>query len=108
MKILQLSMYSISDLTTKKSIKLWRIIENKQVVVLIDCGASHNFISSKLVKEESLPIEETLIYYVEVGDGRNITYEGMCPKLKLLMQNMDIEHNFFIFRICGLINVVVV
>lgn len=51
-KTLQLFMYSISGLTTKKSIKLRGRIGDKQVVVLIDCGASHNFISSLLVKEE--------------------------------------------------------
>lgn len=49
-KTLQLSMYSISGLTTKKSIKLCGRIGEKQVVILIDYRASHNFISSVLVK----------------------------------------------------------
>lgn len=101
MKIMQLSMYSITGLTTKKYIKSWGTLGERKLIVLIDCGASHNFISSMLVKEENLTREETPPYYVEVGDGRRIPCEGMCPKLKVLIQGMEIQDNFFVFELGG-------
>ena len=40
-----------------------------------------------------MTVEETPPYYVEVGDGRKIPCEGVCPKLKLVMQSFGI--NFY-------------
>lgn len=59
MKALQLSMYIIYGLTKKKSIKFWGTLGDKKAVVLINCGASHNFIYSILVKEGQLTVEKT-------------------------------------------------
>ncbi|BAT81444.1 hypothetical protein VIGAN_03116800, partial [Vigna angularis var. angularis] len=42
---LQLSQCTMAGLTTKNSWKLWGMIGNEKVVILIDCGTSHNFIS---------------------------------------------------------------
>lgn len=101
MKTLQLSMYSITGLTSKKSIKLWGTLEDKQVVILIDCGASHNFISSLLVKERGMGVNETPPYTVEVGDGRKIPCQGVCSQIKLLIQGLEVQQDFFIFDLGG-------
>lgn len=97
MKTLQLSMFSISCLTSKNSIKLWGTLRDKQMIILVDCGASHNFISSKFVKEHKSKMNETLLYTVEVGDGRKIPCEGVCSQLKLLIQGLQIQQDFFVF-----------
>ena len=40
--------------------------------LLIDCGATQNFISVKLVKELRLEVTPTSPYFVEVGDGHKV------------------------------------
>nr|KYP41567.1 Retrotransposable element Tf2 [Cajanus cajan] len=98
---LQLSMCSIAGLTSKKIIKLWGKIGEEQVMVLIDCGASHNFISAKFVKQQKLDMYATSIYTVEVGDGRKLDCEGVCPKLKLEIQGLNIQQDFYVFDLGG-------
>jgi len=56
-------------LTSKKSIRLWGNISKNRVIVLVDCNASHNFISTTVVKQHQIPITPTKPYTVEVGDG---------------------------------------
>jgi len=68
----ELSLHGIEGITTRKSLKLWEKIRNKKVIVLIDCGATQNFISVKLVKELRLEVTPTSPYFVEVGDGHKV------------------------------------
>lgn len=99
LKNLQLSIYSIVGLTSKKSIKMWGILAGRKVAVLLDCGASHNFISSVIVEEEELQVSKTPPYIVEVGDGRKIKCEGVCNQLSINIQGLEIQQDFYIFEL---------
>lgn len=46
-------------------------------MVLIDLGATHNFISIELVTKLQLPVIDTSPYSIEVGDGHKIVCRGM-------------------------------
>jgi len=61
---LQLSMCTMAGLTTKKSWKLGGSIGKEDVVVLLDCGTSHNFISHELISKCGLQQEQTRPYVV--------------------------------------------
>ncbi|WVZ22534.1 hypothetical protein V8G54_001078 [Vigna mungo] len=90
-QILQLS--QCANLTTKKSWKLWGMIGNEKVVILIDCGASHNFISPELISKCGLQQQPILPYMVEVGDG----HKGLI----LEVQGSQIQQDFFVFSLGG-------
>lgn len=63
--------------------KLQGWVKGKQVLVLIDSGASHNFISTRLVEELGLTVEETPSYKVCLGDGQRKTTQGCCSDIPL-------------------------
>lgn len=44
------------------------------MLILIDCGATSNFISHKLVEELKLQLEDTSEYTIEVGNGEKVTH----------------------------------
>jgi len=44
-------------------------VKGSIALVLIDSGASHNFIFVKLVSQLGLPVESTPSYNVRLGDG---------------------------------------
>lgn len=51
----ELSLNSIVGISIPRTMKLRGIVMGQEVVVLIDCGASHNFISVDLVKKIEHP-----------------------------------------------------
>ena len=64
-----LSLNSVVNISTPKTMKLRGQIENQAVVVLIDCRASHNFIAADLVEKLGIPRVGTHSFGVLMGMG---------------------------------------
>lgn len=71
-ELVTLSLHSMVGLTAKRSMKMKGRIGNKDVVVLVDSGATRNFISEKLVQDVGLAVTETRGFGVCVGNGHVI------------------------------------
>ncbi|KAF1868716.1 hypothetical protein Lal_00036154 [Lupinus albus] len=99
---LQLSMYSMTRLTSTKSWKVGGTLGDNLRMILIDCGASRNSISRNLVDNLQLKMEETHAYVVEVGDGHNVRCKGKCAQLKLSIQQLEVIQNFYVFGLKGM------
>lgn len=54
-KVAALSLHSLAGFDSLKTLKIKGEIQGKEVVILIDGGATHNFILEKLVTELNLP-----------------------------------------------------
>ena len=64
------------------------------MVVLIDSGASHNFLAATLV-ELGLPITQTKEFGVVLGTRTEIRAMGVCRQVKLCFANLEILADFF-------------
>ena len=82
---IELSLNSVVGLTTSGMMKLKGMINGKEVIVLIDCGATHNFIGTNLVKELQLPLVTTNSYGVVMGTGIAVKGKGICGGVVLTM-----------------------
>ncbi|KAF1886017.1 hypothetical protein Lal_00021297 [Lupinus albus] len=96
---LQLSLYSMKGLISTKSWKIGRTLDDKPVVIMIDCGTSHNFISEDLV--DSLQLQETKAYLVKVGGEHKGKCQGKCAQLRLYMQQLEVIPDFYLFGLRG-------
>lgn len=74
--------------------KLKRSIGSKEVIVLINYGASHNFISEEVVQQLGLPLSGTIGYDLRVGTDFAVKGEGVCRAVKLQPQNVTVEEAF--------------
>ncbi|KAL0536628.1 hypothetical protein IC582_025586 [Cucumis melo] len=72
----ELFLNSVVELNDPSTLKVRGKLQGREVIILIDCGATHNFISEKLVKSLQLPIEETAHYGVILGSGTAIQGKG--------------------------------
>ena len=99
--IYQLSLHSIEGFTSKRSLKLWGSIQNRRIVALIDCGATHNFIATMLVNELNLEVTSTSPYMVEVGDGHKVKCQGLCRDLWIEFQELKFTQNCYLFDLGG-------
>ena len=61
--------------------KLEWLIQGKKVLVLIDSGASHNFIFIELVQWLGLVVEPTKPYKVRLGDENRKNNQDCCKKV---------------------------
>ncbi|XP_019429957.1 PREDICTED: uncharacterized protein LOC109337432 [Lupinus angustifolius] len=98
---LQLSLYSMKGLTSTKSWKMRGTLRNTPVVIMIDCGASHNFIAGDLVDRLKLKVEMTKTYVVEVGDGHQVRCQGKCTQLRLNLEDLEVVQDFYLFGLKG-------
>uniref|UniRef100_A0A803PCQ5 Ty3/gypsy retrotransposon protein n=1 Tax=Cannabis sativa TaxID=3483 RepID=A0A803PCQ5_CANSA len=93
-KKVQVSFQSVAGLSTNSTMKLKGNLGTKEVVILIDSRATHNFISKALVSKLNIPISETKAYKVTLGNGDAMNCEGICKNLNLHFQGVDVWDNF--------------
>ncbi|XP_031256097.1 uncharacterized protein K02A2.6-like [Pistacia vera] len=98
---LALSMNSIVGITSDKTLKVKGQIRGSEVVVLVNSGASHNFISLELVERLGIAVEKGKIFGVMVGNGVTVKGEGVCRQVTLDVQGIQIRQDFFSFELEG-------
>ncbi|KAA0058422.1 ty3-gypsy retrotransposon protein [Cucumis melo var. makuwa] len=92
---IELSFNSVVGLTNSGTMKVKGKVKDEQVVMLIDCGATHNFKSEKLVTGLNLPLKATTNYGVILGLGAAIKGKGICGKVEVLLDNWKVVDSFF-------------
>ena len=93
-EIVELSINSMVRMLTPKTVKMKGKNAQQEVVTLIDCRATHNFIPTKLIQKLGLPVETTSAYGVLMGTSLTIRGEGVCKSIPLILQNIEIVEDF--------------
>lgn len=81
---IELANHSIASISSYRTFKVIGNIDGHEVRILIDSGATHNFISDDLVKKIGLSVIPTKEFGVMVGDGYKIKGVGVCRNVKML------------------------
>ena len=71
-------------------------------MVLIDCGATHNFISEILVKELQLETKETSNCRVILGSGAAVKGKGICEAVELMIGEWKVIDEFLPLELGGI------
>lgn len=95
----EVSLNSVADLSSPKTMKVRGAIGNQPVVTLIDPGATHNFISSQLITTLEILVEETEPYRVRMGTGDNERGTRICKGIVLHLKGLDITEDFLPLRL---------
>lgn len=82
---IELSINSFVGLTNLGTMKVKGKVKEEDVLVLIDYGATQNFISEKLVTDLNFPIKATINYVVILRFGIAIKGKGVCGKIEVLI-----------------------
>ncbi|XP_014521642.1 uncharacterized protein LOC106778213 [Vigna radiata var. radiata] len=98
---MELSALLAGGLTTSETMKLRGRIGNREVLVLIDSGVSHNFISKSLVEELGMAVKETQPYFVSLGNGQKRRISGCCEPVVLELEDTAVVEKFYLFELGG-------
>lgn len=90
----EIQMRTIMGFSSKGTMKLKGVVKDKEVLILIDSGATHNFIHQVLVEELKLTIEEGTAFGVTIGDGSNRRRKGLCQRVEVKLPELTIIADF--------------
>lgn len=93
-ELAHLSLNSIAGISSPHTIKLMGKIGSTDVVVLIDSGATHNFIEETMLGKLGLTESETGKYGVITGTGITVKGRGLCTDVSLEMQGCRVTTSF--------------
>ncbi|KAA0038305.1 ty3-gypsy retrotransposon protein [Cucumis melo var. makuwa] len=97
----ELSINSMIGLNDPGTMKVRGSLQGREVVILIDCSATHNFVSEKLIASLQLPVKETAHYGVILGSGTAIQGKGICESLEVQMKNWTVKEDFLPLELGG-------
>ena len=79
----EVSLNSVVGISNPKTMKLKGIIGSQVVIVMVDPGATHNFISLGTVAATGVPVERSVDFGVSLGNGETIKGEGICREVRI-------------------------
>lgn len=66
---MELPLFLVGAISQPKTMKIKGEIEDVPMIIMVDSGASHNFIAKDLVERLGLPVEPTFAFAVCLGNG---------------------------------------
>lgn len=91
----EVSLNSVIGLSNPKTMKLKGLLGDQEVVVMIDPGATHNFISLATVTRAGVKVTESGSFGVSLGNGEPIKGEGICKGVVVqLYGGVEVEEDF--------------
>lgn len=98
---LELPLYSIGGITSPQTMKLRGKLNGEIIVIMIDSGASHNFLSRKLVQRMGIPVLQSHNFQVRLGDGSKSPTLGKCKGVSVTADTCEILSDFYVFPLGG-------
>lgn len=92
----EVSLNSVVGLSNPKTMKLLGLIGDMKVVVMVDPGATHNFLSLKVIDQLHIPVTTSGIFAVSLGNGEAIRGQGVCKGVTLQLDGgVEVLEDFF-------------
>ncbi|KAI0519064.1 hypothetical protein KFK09_006504 [Dendrobium nobile] len=92
--VAEVSLNSVVGFTPSHTMKVKREIADHGVMVLIDSGATHNFISTQIVELMGMKLVDTGGYGVMMGTGKAEMGRGICKGVVLKIQGIQVKEDF--------------
>jgi hypothetical protein len=87
---------SISGVQKFSTFRIRGVLQGQRVTVLIDGGASHNFIDVSLVNMRHLPTVEFEGFLVEVAGGHTMPCDRYIPLMSLTLGRHNLTQDFYV------------
>ncbi|KAH9296678.1 hypothetical protein KI387_044258 [Taxus chinensis] len=96
---------TLSSTLMYKAFRIRGVMQGQRVVVLIDSGATHNFIDASLVERWGLQTEDFEGFNVVVANGESMRCTRWVPQVSIMMGNYTVTNDFHIVGM-GVTNIV--
>lgn len=90
----EISLNSMMGNSSPKTLKIAGTIKGERVIVMVDPGATHNFISPDTMQQLNLPITPSKSFGVSLGTGIEVFRGGVCKAVPLLVQGVEVVEDY--------------
>ncbi|KAL8103703.1 hypothetical protein AgCh_028050 [Apium graveolens] len=90
----EISLNSVVGITSPKTFKLKGEVNGSPVIIMIDPGATHNFISVETMTNLGIECISSKCFGVSLGTGDTVLSQGECKSVVLQVQGLTIVENF--------------
>ncbi|GJY21422.1 putative mitochondrial protein [Tanacetum coccineum] len=90
----EVSLNSVIGLTSPRTMKIRGTVGETEVVVLIDCGATHNFVSWHLIEKAGLVVSGSNSVGVILGNGKVEKAQGICKGILISLPELQVVDDF--------------
>ncbi|KAJ0836439.1 putative nucleotidyltransferase, Ribonuclease H [Helianthus annuus] len=97
----EISFHAISGTILPQTLRLPGKIQNKDVVILVDGGSTHNFIDQALVDRFGLPLDKDVNLEVIVANREKIACVGRVRNLTIVIQGYNVTTDFFVLPVAA-------
>lgn len=97
-QFLQLSINAISSSDTHNCLKLKARIKDKVMLILVDSGSSHSFVSSQFVRLADLSTQAMPVKKVQLANGEGLQTDQIIPDLKWYCQGHTLTSNMIVLE----------
>lgn len=98
----EISLHALTGWTVAKTMRVAAKIGTYEVVVLIDSGTTHNFISDKVSALLRLPVVPTEPFNVRVANGQSLKCQGRFDNIHILLQGIPFSITLYSLPLTGL------
>ncbi|KAJ7947417.1 Transposon Tf2-1 polyprotein [Quillaja saponaria] len=96
-----ISLHTILGKQTATTMKLKGKLGKRDVLILMDSGSTHNFVSESIVWELHLMMQYVTPFGIQIGNGDIIRCNSICRNLNVQLPRLKITQDFFPFSIEG-------
>ncbi|KFK24096.1 hypothetical protein AALP_AAs58075U000100, partial [Arabis alpina] len=96
-EFMELSLQSFLGISSPTTTKVRGLIGRTEIIIMLDSGATHNFISPDVVKKTKLRPQKNNSYEISLGTGitvQSLGSLGVCKAVKFLMQEWEFQADF--------------
>ncbi|CAL1390315.1 unnamed protein product [Linum trigynum] len=97
----EVSLHAMAGWANGKTLRLWATVGQTRLMVLIDSGSTHNFISNQAAELLHLPISPISALQVKIADGSPLECLGMIKQVPLVIQDGLFPVNLHAINLSG-------
>ncbi|CAL5340382.1 unnamed protein product [Camellia sinensis] len=98
---LQISLNALSGSVSYRTMRVKGNVKKKLVMILIDSGSTHNFLSPEVIKRVGIMASETDPLPVLVADGTKLMSTAICKGFRWEMQGTEFQADMRILQLKG-------
>ena len=98
----EITLHALTRWTTPKTMRITAKICAHDVIVLIDSGLTHNFISEHMANLLHLPVVPTQPFTVRVANGENLKCQGRFEEVQIDLHDTIFSLTLYSLPLTGL------